>query len=174
MSELENVKAVLDYLNAVEGYKKNPSSFTEWVKSEKERLEKEYFDLSIIDADDKDIISQALLEMSNKYNADYQFNVANKINEVRTRFLDDETEKFVKTNLNLYIKVKLNDYGKKIHRDYWKDVCRDTNIPYDLEIDEEGYSTFQMHDFIHTFGEDIYLGAKPVLETNNVLIERSK
>ena len=135
---------------------------------------KKYFDLSIINADDKDIISQALLEMSNKYNADYQFNVANKINEVRTRFLDNETEKFVKTNLNLYIKVKLNDYGKKIHYDYWKDICSDTHIPYDLEIDEEGYSTFQMHDFMNTFGEYAHHGGKPFLETCDVLIERSK
>ena len=141
MSELENIKAVLDYLNTVEdakSYNKSPLSFYEWLKSEKERLEKEYLNLSIINANDKDIISQALIEMSCKYNRQNQFNAANKIDEVRNRFLTDETEKYVKTNLNYYIKVKLNDYGKKIHRDYWKDICRDANVPYELEVDEEG------------------------------------
>lgn len=55
MSELENIKAVLDYLNTVEDYKKKPLSFTDWIESEKERLNKEYFNLSILDAEDEDI-----------------------------------------------------------------------------------------------------------------------
>lgn len=92
MSELENIKAVLDYINTLENYKKKPLSFTEWLESEKERLNKEYFKLSIINADDKDIISQALIEMSNKYNMNNQFQVANKIDEVRKRYLDNEVE----------------------------------------------------------------------------------
>ena len=174
MSELENLETILDYLNTVEdaeSYKKCPLSFNEWLKSEKERLQKEYKVLSIINAEDNEIISRALIEMSNKYRANNQFNASNKIDVVRKRFLDNETEKFVKTNLNLYIKVKLNDYGKKIHYDYWKDICRDA---YELKVDDEGYSTFQMHEFMNTFGEYATLGGKPFLETCYVLIERSK
>lgn len=93
MSELENIKAVLDYLDTVEdteNHKKGSPSFCEWIKSEKKRLAKEYFRLSIIDADDKDIISQALIEMSSKYNMTNQFQVSNKIDEVRKRFLDNQ------------------------------------------------------------------------------------
>ena len=174
-SDLRDIKVVLDYLNTLEdaeSYKKKPSSFTEWLESEKERLNKEYFNLSIINAEDKDIISQALIEMSNRYRAKGQFNAANKIDEVRTRFLDNEIEKFVKTNLNLYIRVKLNDYGKQIHHDYWEDICRETNVPYELKVDEEGYSSFQIHDFMTIFGEYAHLGGKPFLATLDVLIER--
>ena len=177
MSELENIKAVLDYLNTVrdgESYKKDPPSLNDWLKLEKERLEKEYSNLSMLDADDKDIISQALLEMSCKYNHQNQFQVSNKIDEVRNRFLNNETEKYAKTNLNLYIKVKLNDYGKKIHHDDWKDICEETGTPYKLEVDGEGYSSFQIYEFMNTFGEHAHMGAEPFLETNDVLIERSK
>jgi len=173
MSELENIKVVLDYLNALK-YHDNLPVVNDWLKSETERLNKEYSNLSILNADDKDIISQALTEMVNKYRDNNQTQISDKINEVRTRFLDNETEKFVKTNLNLYIKVKLNDYGKKIHRDYWEDICSDTHIPYYLEIDEEGYSEFQIHDFMNTFGEHAHTGAKPFLETYDILIERSE
>ena len=177
MSELENIKSVLYYLNTVkdtENYKKNPPSLNDWIELEKERLQKEYFNLAVVDAEDNEIISQALIEMSNKYREANQFKGANKIDEVRTRFLDNTTEKYVKTNLNLYIKVKLNDYGKQIHHDYWKDICRDANVQYKLEVDDEGYSSFQIHEFMNLFGEYAHLGAKPFLETNDVLIERSE
>lgn len=175
MSELENIKVVLNYLNTIkdgDSYKQNPPSFNEWLESEKERLNKEFFNLSIINAEDNEVISQALIEMSNKYNTNSQFNVANKITAVRKRFL--ETEKYVKTNLNLYIKVKLNDYGKKIYYDYWKDICNQCGTVYKLETDEEGYSTFQIHEFMQIFGEYAHIGAKPFLETTYVLIERCK
>lgn len=96
MTELENLKVVLDYLNALK-YQDNPPLLDNWLKSETERLQKQYNNMSIINADDEDIISQALIEMFNKYNANNQFDVANKINAVRKRFLDDTVEKFVKT-----------------------------------------------------------------------------
>lgn len=171
MSELENTKIVLDYLreklNETTG-----KTVLDWVKYEIEQKEKEYNNLSIVNASDKEIISQALIEMSCKYNVNNQFTVSNKIDEVRNRFLTDETEKYVKTNLNLYIKVKLNKYGKQIHHDYWRDICRDANVPYELEVDEEGYTSFQIHDFMHIFGPQATLAAKPFLETTDVLVER--
>ena len=43
-----------------------------------------------------------------------------------------------------------------------------------LKINEEGYTTFQIHDFMNVFGEHAHIGAKPFLETYDVLIERSK
>lgn len=173
MSELENIKVVLDYLRE----KRNETTgktVLDWVNYEIEQKQKEYNNLSIVNASDKEIISQALIEMSCKYNHQNQFDAANKIDAVRERFLADETEKYVETNLNYYIKVKLNDYGKKIHYDYWKDICRDADVPYELKVDEEGYTSFQIHDFINTFGEYAHHGAKPFLETNDILIERSK
>ena len=173
MSELENIKAVLDYLKE----KSNETTgkvILDWVNYEIVQKEKEYNNLSIINAEDKDIISQALIEMSIKYNVNNQFQVSNKIDEVRNRFLSNETGKFVKTNLNLYVKVKLNDYGKKIHYGYWKDICRDAKTTYKLKIDEKGYSSFQIYDFMNIFGEHARMGAEPFLETNDVLIERNE
>lgn len=175
MLELENIKAVLYYLNTVkdtENYKKNPPSLNDWLKSEKERLNKEYFNLCVMNANDKDIISQALIEMSNRYLDNNQVQIANKIDEVRKRFLDNEPEKYVKTNLNLYVKVKLNDYGKEIHYNYYKDICKAVDVPYKLEIDEEGYSSFQIHDFMNIFGEHSHMSAKPFLETLDIFVER--
>ena len=173
MSELENIKVVLDYLRQKRS-ETTGKVVLDWVNYEIEQKEKEYSNLSILDADDKDIISQALVEMSCKYNVNNQFQVSNKIDEVRKRFLADETEKYVKTNLNYYIKVKLNDYGKQIHYDDWKGICEETGTPYKLEADEEGYFMFQIYEFMNTFGEHAHMGAKPFLETNDVLIERSK
>lgn len=171
MTELENIKAVLDYLR--EKSNETIGKVTlDWINFEIAQKEKEYFNLSIINADDKAIISQALIEMANRYNVNNQFQASNKIDEVRNRFL--KTEKFVKTNLNLYIKVKLNNDGKKIHYDYWKDICKEADVPYKLAIDEEGYSLFQIHEFMNIFGEYAHMGGRPFLETNNVLIERSK
>ena len=173
MSELENIKAVLDYLKE-KSNETTGKAILDWVNYEIEQKEKEYFNLSIINAEDKDIISQALIEMSCKYNVNNQFQVSNKIDEVRKRFLDNETEEYIKTNLNLYIKVKLNDYGKEIHYNDWKDICEETGTPYKLEVDEEGYSSFQIYDFMNTFGKYAHMGAKPFLETNDVFIERKR
>ncbi len=172
MSELENIKVVLDYLKE-KSNKATGKAVLDWVKYEIEQKEKEYLNLSIVNADDKEIISQALVEMSDKYRVNNQFDAANKIDAVRERFLADETGKYVKTNLNNYVKVKLNDYGKQIHHDDWKDICKESGVPYELKVDEKGYSEFQIHEFMNTFGEYAHIGTKLFLETNDILIERS-
>ena len=177
MSKSENIKAVLDYLDTVkstDNYKRNPPSLNDWLELEIKRLHKEYDTLSIVDAEDRDIISHALIELSFKYNTNNQFTASNKIDEVRKRFLDNTIDKYVKTNLNSHIKVKLNERGKKIYHDYWKDVCGEANISYKLDVDEEGYSSFQIHEFMNIFGEYAHLGAEPFLKTMDVIIERSK
>ena len=168
-----NIAAVLNYFhNIIKSEDVMDERVFDWIKSETERLKDEMKRLDILTASDEDIIQTALMEYSNqeRYNNDVE--IANKIDEVRKRFLDNKTEKFVKTNLNYHIKVKLNDYGKQIHHDYWKDICRDANVSYKLEVDEEGYSSFQIHDFMHIFGPQATLAAKPFLETTDVLVER--
>ena len=85
-----------------------------------------------------------------------------------------ELPEYVETNLNYYIKVKLTEYGKQVHREYWKPVCNDVRLAYkEPEVDSDGYSSFQMHDFINVFGKHMTMGAPLVCETN-VLIQRSK
>ena len=81
---------------------------------------------------------------------------------------------YVETNLNYHIKVKLTEHGREIHRKYWEHICRDCGHEYKYpEVDESGYSCFQMHEFMHIFGSEMFLAAELVCETN-VLIQRSR
>ena len=85
-----------------------------------------------------------------------------------------ELPDYVETNLNLYIKVKLTEYGKLVHREYWEPTCNDIKLAYkEPEVDSDGYSSFQMHDFMSVFGKHMIMAAPLVCETN-VLIQRSK
>ena len=77
---------------------------------------------------------------------------------------------FAKSNLNDYIKVKLTEYGKKIYRDSFVSL----GLPEPrINVDEEGYTRFQMHVFINTFGEYIHMGHELPCETT-VQIEVDK
>lgn len=64
---------------------------------------------------------------------------------------------FAKSNLNDYIKVKLTEYGRKIYRSSF--ISLGLPEPH-INVDEEGYTRFQMHDFINTFGEYIHVGCE--------------
>ncbi len=157
MSELENIKAVLDYLDTVEdteNHKKGSPSFCEWIKSEKKRLAKEYFRLSIIDADDKDIISQALIEMSSKYNMTNQFQVSNKIDEVRKRFLDNQKkpEDFKWTDLKL---------GDILRMKNGTQTCMVTAIDTSNEPDVVG-------DICHIYLNDLWVSDKELEDWEKV------
>ena len=69
---------------------------------------------------------------------------------------------FAKSNLNDYIKVKLTECGRKIYRSSF--VSLGLPEPH-INVDEEGYTRFQMHDFINTFGEYIHVGHEVPCET---------
>lgn len=71
--------------------------------------------------------------------------------------------KFEKSNLNNYIKVKLTEYGRIIYRNSF--VKLGLSEPK-IRIDEEGYTSFQMHDFINVFGQYIRIGYDLPCETN--------
>lgn len=73
-----------------------------------------------------------------------------------------------KHNLNDSIKVKLTDYGKEIYanryeainKTYGKKVIKDTKP----RVDAEGYSFFQLWDFMNVFGEFMYMGNTEIVE----------
>lgn len=71
-------------------------------------------------------------------------------------------------NLNERIKVKLTDYGKEIYYHRFDDVFRQTELsvfkPEFPKTDEEGYTTFQLWDFIHIYGNYIDMGLPTVIE----------
>ena len=73
---------------------------------------------------------------------------------------NNKEDRFKDANLNDYIKVKLTDKGKQFYNDYYD------NDPPTLDIDDEGYSKFQMWDFMRIFGEHIHMGGPMICETN--------
>ena len=82
-----------------------------------------------------------------------------------------------KFNLNDYIKVKLTDYGKDIYfhkldvliTEY--PLLRDQLKPCFPETDENGFTEFQMWEFIQLYGPYIYLGAENVIEDIEIYID---
>jgi len=71
-------------------------------------------------------------------------------------------------NLNERIKVKLTDYGKEIYYHRFDDLFRQTDLsvfkPEFPKTDEEGYTTFQLWDFIHIYGNYIDMGLPEVIK----------
>lgn len=71
-------------------------------------------------------------------------------------------------NLNEHIKVKLTDYGKDVYYHqfdhinncYGREVCK----PFMPKTDKDGYTSFQLWEFIHIYGSHIGLGFKNVIE----------
>lgn len=73
--------------------------------------------------------------------------------------------KELKMNINDHIKVKLTDYGKRMLEDAFS-VCEDNkNLNRYTQSDENGYTKFQMWDFIQLLGEYMILGQEKVIET---------
>lgn len=72
-------------------------------------------------------------------------------------------EKYYETNLNYYIKIKLTEEGRIIYKKHYaKYNCEAPK----LNIDNEGYVRFQIHDFMNIFGERLFMGATLPCETN--------
>lgn len=72
-------------------------------------------------------------------------------------------EKYCDTNLNNYIKIKLTEEGRIIYKEHYaKYNCEAPK----LNIDDEGYVRFQIHDFMNIFGERLFMGATLPCETN--------
>lgn len=79
----------------------------------------------------------------------------------------------ISININNKIKVKLTRFGKSILD---KEVCRlkqvsgapDNYTPY--ETDDNGYTEFQLWQFMNIFGDYLYNGAIQVIEDNEILM----
>jgi len=82
-------------------------------------------------------------------------------------------------NLNARIKVKLTELGKDIYRRSFTSINEKYRRPVfkpsecEPKIDTDGFTEFSLWDFIHTFGEAIYLGAPNVIEPIEIeVVER--
>lgn len=77
--------------------------------------------------------------------------------------------KRVKTNINNYIWVKLTKEGREIYYDSYKDVYplllkAGYGIP--AIVQEDGWSKFQMWDFMRIFGEHLSMGVCGPISTS--------
>jgi hypothetical protein len=78
-------------------------------------------------------------------------------------------------NLNCLIKVKLTDYGKDIFYHQYDELnkkCGRTIIePRFPDVDSEGYSQFQLWDFMHVYGKHMMLGTSNVIHPLSIYID---
>ena len=72
-------------------------------------------------------------------------------------------EQYKDTNLNYYIKVRLTDEGVKRYKEYYSDYGSDAP---GIDINDEGFTQFQIHDFMHIFGKRLFMGATLPCATN--------
>ena len=82
-----------------------------------------------------------------------------------------------KVNLNQYIKVKLSDLGKEIYYHQYDKanerikLCGGKPIkPTMPKVDAEGYTQFQIWQFMNLYGEYMTIWGGQVLETLDVII----
>ena len=84
-----NTAAVLNYLYKIANTKESfDDKLIDWIPSEINRLKNEMKRLDVLAASDEDIIQNALMEYGNqeRYNGDVE--IANKITDVRNRYLE--------------------------------------------------------------------------------------
>jgi len=73
----------------------------------------------------------------------------------------------MKINLNETIKVKLTPYGQDIYYHHMDNYDDFPNLHRDFkETDENGYSSFQLWDFMNIYGKYFFMGCR---KTNNVI-----
>ena len=70
---------------------------------------------------------------------------------------------YAKANLNDYIKVKLTEYGRMIYRESF--VRLGLQEPK-INVDEDGYTRFQIWVFMQTFGDKMRMACELPCETN--------
>lgn len=79
-----------------------------------------------------------------------------------------------KINLNDTIKVKLTPYGAeiyykqfdKLNKQYEKEICK----PHMPQIDKDGYTEFQLWNFIELYGEHIGICKPNVIEPIEIVL----
>ena len=80
----------------------------------------------------------------------------------------------IRINLNEHVKVKLTDHGKDIyyHRydklaEMWpRNKCFEPHYP---KVDEDGYTEFQLWEFIELYGPYIGMAKKNVIEPLEII-----
>ena len=78
-----------------------------------------------------------------------------------------------KINLNDTIKVKLTPYGAEIFYHQFDEINkrngRTVIEPRMPEIDNDGYTEFQLHVFMELYGKYMYAGARNVIDPIDII-----
>lgn len=82
----------------------------------------------------------------------------------------------MKINLNESVKVKLTPFAQEIYKqqieDLNKRIGKTVVIKKNRNTDKDGYSTFQLWDFIETFGAYIGMGRPNIIEPLEIVYEQ--
>lgn len=80
-------------------------------------------------------------------------------------------------NINHQVKVKLTEAGiaeLKRQNDELNKVFPQANLPFSVNIDEEGYTSFQMWDLMSRLGENMGFHHKIPFDTNIIITNCEK
>ena len=82
-----------------------------------------------------------------------------------------EDKEYKTFNINEFIKVKLTQKGKLVYLEHQIEIQKRFNrdrikidVPLNVEVDSEGFSSFQLWIFMEIFGSHMYCGAEPIIE----------
>jgi len=83
--------------------------------------------------------------------------------------------KEIKFNINHYVKAKITEYGYSVWVDNYnkyssKPLNTESIIKLRNRADKDGYTSFQMHDFMNLFGEKTSMGSKMCFDTNIIIV----
>src|SRR6185503_11828934 len=82
----------------------------------------------------------------------------------------------LEVNLNQTVKFKLTQEGEDSIYNYYMNSglsygdarkCYRNQIE---KLDSKGFNTMQLHEFMNIFGQDTFIGRKPVIEKNTLII----
>lgn len=112
-------------------------------------------------------IADVLIEMESKNLEQLFFNINEDLfNRYRVLSMN-------KVNINDYVYFKLTPKGEQIVDDYCNRLNKEikgANFKYEylIKINDQGIQYTQLWDFIKIFSNNMYNGAKPVIENNNI------
>ena len=82
-----------------------------------------------------------------------------------------EDKEYKTFNINEFVKVKLTQKGKLVYLEHQIEIQKRFNrdrikidVPLNVEVDDEGFSSFQLWEFMNIFGSHMYCGSEPVIE----------
>ena len=155
--------------------------------------------MRVVKYDDVNVIlDHCVLKMQNLFNKNKYLGsegfhrlvvlLKEKLNEIVFEINNEHNEsaKMKKINLNSFIYVKLTDYGRQVYIDYHENIISQATVDsykkryveiakrvLEENTNSNGYSEFQLHEFMNIFGSHMYTGSENVVENVSFYIKDS-